>query len=256
MPGCDREACEQSHGQPGRAYLGVVFARTAAWRWWVGELRGAPSIAVRQHATLPVMSHKRATQRPRSRRTAVALSVGLLVLTAVGCSSSPGSKGGGSNFVGGDGTVIRVAPDKRLPAPNLVGKTVAGGETSLAAYKGKVVVLNVWGSWCAPCRAEAPDLVKVANAEKAEGVQFLGINTHDLSRENAASFVRRFKVPYPNFYDPYGKLITAFPKGTLNPQAIPSTVVIDRQGRIAARALAPLGEDSLHQMIDPVVSGK
>jgi len=179
------------------------------------------------------------------------------VLSAAACSSSSSSTSkDGANFVGGNGEIITVKPADRKDAPALSGKTVDGGTASLAAYKGKVVVINVWGSWCAPCRAEAPNLAEVAKADAAKGVQFLGINTRDTDAANAASFDKRFGITYPSFYDPYGKLILQFPKGTLNPQAIPSTLVVDRQGRVAARVLKALSTAELHQLIDPIVAEK
>lgn len=181
----------------------------------------------------------------------------MLALAAAACSSSSsGSSSGSSNFVGGSGQITMVKPADRKPAPAISGKTVAGGQDSLAAYKGKVVVVNIWGSWCAPCRAEAPNLAAVAAAEAPKGVQFLGINTRDLDVSNAQRFDKTFGVTYPSFYDPYGKLILRFPKGSLNPQSLPATLVIDRQGRVAVRALKALSEDELRQMVDPIAAEK
>jgi thiol-disulfide isomerase/thioredoxin len=203
------------------------------------------------------MSPTRALRR-RSFRSATALAgTAVLALAAAACSSSSsGSSTDSTNFVGGTGEISLVKAADRPPAPDLSGKTITGGHDSLAAYKGKVVVINIWGSWCAPCRAEAPNLAEVANADKSKGVQFLGINTHDLDASNAARFDKTFKVTYPSLFDPYGKLILRFPKGTLNPQSLPTTMVIDRQGRIAARALKALSVDELHQLVDPIVAEK
>ncbi|SEO14818.1 TlpA family protein disulfide reductase [Actinacidiphila rubida] len=203
------------------------------------------------------MSPTRAPGRRAFRGAAALAATAALALSAAACSSSTSSTSkDGSGFVGGNGEIITVKPAARKPAPALSGKTVDGSSASLAAYKGKVVVINVWGSWCAPCRAEAPNLAEVAKADAAKGVQFLGINTRDPDVANAVSFDKRFGIGYPSFYDPYGKLILQFPKGTLNPQAIPSTLVVDRQGRVAARVLKALSTDELNQLIDPIAAEK
>jgi thiol-disulfide isomerase/thioredoxin len=181
--------------------------------------------------------------------------VAALVLTACG---SGGTSGGGNNtnFVTNSGGIATVKKGERHDAPVLTGENLEGKRTDLADYKGKVIVLNVWGSWCSPCRLEAPNLVKVANETKSKGVQFVGINTRDTNISPAREFEKDYEVPYPSFYDPSGKLLLKFQKGTLNPQAIPSTVVIDRDGKIAARALKALSTKSLREMLDPVVAEK
>lgn len=202
------------------------------------------------------MSPDRALRRRVFRRAAVLVGAAALTLAIAACTSDGGSGTGDSNFVGGSGEVTVIKAADRRPAPELSGRTVEGGHDSLAAYKGKVVVVNIWGSWCAPCRAEAPNLVAVANATKAQGVQFLGINTRDLEISNAARFDKSFDVPYPSLYDPYGKLMLRFPKGSLNPQSIPATIVIDRQGRIAVRALKALSEDALTKIVTPLAAEK
>ena len=203
------------------------------------------------------MSSPRALGRRLLRRAVAPAGLAVLALALAACSSSSSSSSSdSSNFVGGTGEITFVKSADRQAAPALSGQTVAGGSTSLAAYKGKVVVVNIWGSWCAPCRAEAPNLVKVAAADAPKGVQFLGINTRDLERSNAARFDKTFGISYPSFFDPYGKLILKFPKGSVNPQSLPATLVIDRQGRVAARALSALTEDQLHKLVDPVAAEK
>jgi thiol-disulfide isomerase/thioredoxin len=102
-----------------------------------------------------------------------------------------------------------------------------------------VVVLNVWGSWCAPCRKEAASLGAAARELEAEGVEFVGVNTKDSSPDQGLAFERRYDVPYPSFFDPSGRTLLAF-RGTLIPSAIPSTVVIDQQGRVAASIQGPI----------------
>ncbi|MFI9819781.1 TlpA family protein disulfide reductase [Streptomyces sp. NPDC052013] len=205
----------------------------------------------------------RATRAPRDRRVTVrrraALTAGAAVaaLLVTACGSGGTSGGGGNtNFVTGTDGIATAAEGERAAAPELSGKTVDGKQLDVADYKGKVVVLNVWGSWCNPCRAEAKYFTKVANAYADKGVQFVGINTRDTNIRAAQAFEEDFDVPYPSLYDPTGKLMLRFEKGTLNPQAIPSTLILDRDGRIAARSLSPLSEERLLKMLKPVVAEK
>jgi thiol-disulfide isomerase/thioredoxin len=203
------------------------------------------------------MSPTRVPRRSTLRGAAALAAAAAAALVLAACTSSSSSGGGGnSNYVSGTGEVNVVKAADRDKAPDLSGKTVTGGKDSLAAYKGKVVVINIWGSWCAPCRAEAPGLAKVAKEEAPKGVQFLGINTRDLDASNAARFDKTYDITYPSLFDPYGKLILRFPRGSLNPQSLPATLVVDRQGRVAARALKALNEDDLHKIIDPVAAEK
>ncbi|RMI36103.1 TlpA family protein disulfide reductase [Streptomyces triticirhizae] len=178
---------------------------------------------------------------------------GLLALTA--CSGDQaGPSGGDSNIVQGNGQITVVEPADRQPVPELSGETVDGEPLSLADYEGDVLVLNFWGAWCAPCIAEADNLVTVAEETADRGVQFVGINTRDPSVENARAFEERHEVPYPSLYDPDGRMLLEFPKGSLNPQAIPSTLIVDREGRIAVRLLKPLTEDELRDALEPVIA--
>ncbi|MEU5280707.1 TlpA disulfide reductase family protein [Streptomyces asoensis] len=198
------------------------------------------------------------TSRIRSRRDALTTAAGAaaaaLLLSA--CTSGGTSGGGDTNFVMGKDGISTVEQGKRDAVPDLSGKTVAGGQLDLKSYRGKVVVLNVWGSWCSPCRAEAPNFQKVSTDLKDRGVQFVGINTLDTSNDNALAFEKQQGVTYPSLSDPKGKLLLRFKKGTLSLQAIPSTLVIDREGKIAARSLAALSEEKLRKMIDPVLAEK
>ncbi|MEU8822021.1 TlpA disulfide reductase family protein [Streptomyces sp. NPDC048636] len=204
------------------------------------------------------MSACRAPRRIATRRATVlatGAAVAALALTACG---SGGASGGSSDtkFVQGKGGVDTVPRSKRTDAPELSGETLADKRLDVADYKGKIVVLNVWGSWCAPCRAEAPNLAKVAKETKRDGVEFVGINTRDNDRAPARRFEKSFGVEYPSLYDPMGKLMLRFPKGSLNPQAIPSTIVLDRDGKIAARTLTALSEERLRTMLDPLIAEK
>ncbi|MFF0789797.1 TlpA family protein disulfide reductase [Streptomyces spiralis] len=201
--------------------------------------------------------HRTRTTRVRGRTTLLAAGTAALALALSACGSGGTSGGSGNtNFITGSDGIATVKKGDRKPAPDLSGRTIDGKQLDIASYKGKVVVLNVWGSWCAPCRAEAPNLVKVAKDTAGKGVQFVGINTRDTSTQPALAFEKRYGVPFPSLYDPSGKLMLRFKKGTLNPQLIPTTIVVDRDGNIAARALQALSEEKLRKMLDPVVAEK
>ena len=172
-----------------------------------------------------------------------------VALTLTGCSADLAE--GDQGFVAGDGSVTVLAADERQPAPSIVGETLDGGTFTLADHLGQVVVLNVWASWCAPCRAEAPILEEVWQDTEPLGVQFVGLDTRD-SDAAARAFVDRFGITYPNVIDRDGRLQLRF-GDSLPPQAIPSTVVVDRQGRVAARALGKVSAATLRTMILPLV---
>lgn len=198
-----------------------------------------------------------AASRARSRAVLSTAGVAVAALVLSACSSGGTSGGSGNtNFITGSDGIATVKKGDRQAAPDLSGKTIDGKTLNTADYKGKVLVVNVWGSWCSPCRAEADNLVQVAKATANKDVQFVGLNTRDTSTEPAVAFEKKYAVPYPSLYDPTGRLMLRFKKGTLNPQAIPSTIVIDRDGKIAARALQALSQDKLREMLDPVIAEK
>ncbi|MBD0709455.1 MULTISPECIES: TlpA disulfide reductase family protein [unclassified Streptomyces] len=182
------------------------------------------------------------------------------VLVLAACDSGGGAESAGdvTNFVTSRESGIATVPEnRRVAAGKLAGETLHGERWDVADLKGKVVVLNVWGSWCPPCRAEAPHFAKVARELKPNGVEFVGIDTRDFDRQPAVAFEEEAGISYPSLYDPYGKLILhGFPKGTLLPNGIPSTVVLDREGRIAARALQALDEEKLRFLVDLVAAEK
>jgi peroxiredoxin len=155
-------------------------------------------------------------------------------------------------YVSGDGTTTIVAQSERKAAPNLTGTTLEGKPFALADHLGEVVVLNVWASWCAPCRAEADDMQKVSAELEDSGVQFVGLNTRD-SQAAADAFVDRFGLTYPSVVDTDGALQLLFHE-TLPPAAIPSTIVIDRQGRVAGRAIGEVDRSRLLGMIEPILA--
>lgn len=137
----------------------------------------------------------------------------------------------------------------RPDAPALTGADLDGKPVGLAEFRGQVVVLNVWGSWCGPCRAEADDLERLSGQTRAQGVRFLGINTRDRDRAAAQSFVRAHGLGFPSLHDPTGELLLRFPPALLNPQTIPSTLVIDRRGRIAVSIGGAVTDEELRPLL-------
>ncbi len=192
----------------------------------------------------------------RRRRTALAVAAFVLsVATLAACGTSDGatSAGGGEQgFVAGDGSIVVVPADQRVPAPDLAGTTLDGEPFRLSDHRGEVVVLNVWASWCAPCRAEAPSLANLSSEYADDAVQFVGLDTRD-SDVSARAFASKYAITYPNVIDRDGQLQLLF-ADSLPPQAIPSTLVVDAQGRVAARALGRASESTLRAMIDPLLA--
>ena len=181
--------------------------------------------------------------------------VAVLALTA-GCGATLNGPAD-SGYKGGDGTItlLKTAQRQAPQTDKVEGRTLEGKPVSLADFKGKVVVVNVWGSWCPPCRSEADDLAVAAKQLQPKGVVFLGINTRDNSADTALAFQRSHAVPYSSIFDPGGSTLGAFHR-TLSPNAIPSTVVIDAQGRVAASVIGELtSARTLIDLVDEVSRG-
>jgi thiol-disulfide isomerase/thioredoxin len=159
--------------------------------------------------------------------------------------SGPGSNG--SSFVAGSpGTTVFGATSGPV-APRVTGTLLSGSRFTLAQYHGHVVVLNFWGSWCTPCRAEAPSLSRLARHFTPSGVRFLGVDIRD-SPATAAAFQRDFGISYPSLNDP-GDVIALDFRNTVPPAGIPTTLVIGRDGRIAARVIGEVSYPGLRGLI-------
>lgn len=181
------------------------------------------------------------------------LCAALALLTA--CSASEGAGGGGADsdnqrYISGSGEVQVVPVADREPAPRVRGTSLTGERVDSKTYDGKVLVLNFWASWCAPCRSEAEPLQAVYDETKPQGVRFVGINFKD-NKTNAGVFVDEFGLTYPSIYDQPGETALAF-RGQLPPAAVPSTIVIDREGRIAARVIGETTYTKLFKVVRQV----
>jgi len=187
-------------------------------------------------------------------RTVGAAFAVVAVLLSAGCAGTRDSTGlvADQSYVSGPGTVTMISLDQRGAGIALPGTLLDGGSFDVTDHRGKVVVVNVWGSWCPPCRAEAPGLQRVWTAVRSKGVQFLGIDTRD-TKAAAQAFERRFGVTYPSVTDEDGELLLTF-RQTLPPNAIPSTIVLDRQGRVAARIVGATTEEKLRRLIDAILA--
>lgn len=202
-------------------------------------------------------SSSRSSQRSH-RLLGLALAAASAVALA-GCSSTggaPSNDKANANYVQGTGLVSTVKAGDRKAPIELSGKDLDGAALDISAYRGKVVVINVWGSWCPPCRAEAADFESVFKETQPKGVQFVGIDSRDPQITQARFFVKDHGLTYPSLYDSSGQLLFSFPAGTLNPQTIPTTLVLDRQGRVAVRALAALTREQLLNIVNPVIAEK
>jgi thiol-disulfide isomerase/thioredoxin len=166
----------------------------------------------------------------------------LVLLT--GCSGGGISTPNENAFVSGDGVAVFVKPADRKLAPDLSGQTLDGSKYTTSR---KVTVVNVWASWCSPCRAEAPLLEDFAS--KRSDIQFLGILTRD-NLTAAQSFVKRFKITYPILID--DAILAGF-RNSLVPNAIPTTLIIDEKGRVAVRISGQVTFALLDSMISKVV---
>jgi thiol-disulfide isomerase/thioredoxin len=164
--------------------------------------------------------------------------------------SGGGSGANSTGYVSGDGSITVVPPAERKPAPTLAGVDLHGEPLTAGELGGTFLVVNVWGSWCAPCRREAPVLAEAARRYEDRGVRFLGLLSRDKPAA-ALAFNRTFKVPYPSLQDPGGRLQLRF-SDSLPGQAVPNTWVIDSRGRVAARIMAEISESTLRTVLDEV----
>jgi thiol-disulfide isomerase/thioredoxin len=186
-----------------------------------------------------------------------------LTLALAACGGAPadrltgGRAGGSGQNLGGQGGATGLTlwdPADRARLPKLAGRTLDGGRVDVSGWRGHVTVVNTWGSWCGPCRKEAPGLRRVAEDTHAAGVRFVGIDTRDQDAA-ARAFVREFAIGYPSIVDDEGRVMLALAQ-TVPVSAVPSTVVVDRRGRIAARIIGAVTYSTLRGLVDDLLAAK
>ncbi len=187
-------------------------------------------------------------------RRVAALLVGTVLLA--GCATGDGAvdvaNGGEFRFVAATPSGEVIPEADRASAPEFAGTLLETGDAwESSKLAGQVAVLNFWGSWCAPCRVETPEFSEVAAEHAAAGVQFLGINVKEPSEQFALAFIDRFDVSFPSLYDPRGEVALAFRDYPAN--AVPSTIVLDPQGRVAAVYTGEVSQENLRRVIDRVL---
>lgn len=191
----------------------------------------------------------------------LAAAVSVIALLA-GCSSADPladqyRSGTAKNYVAGDGSVLEIAQPNRGDAVTFSGTTETGKKVSSADYRGKPLVVNFWYAACAPCRIEAADLNSIYSETKTDGVQFLGVNVRD-GAETAAAFMKSFDVTYPSVIDSVdrsGGVLLAFAT-YVAANTVPTTIVLDKEGRVSARISGRVDASTLRSLISTVVAEK
>jgi thiol-disulfide isomerase/thioredoxin len=189
--------------------------------------------------------------RRRAPAVAAAGLAGVAVLA--GCSGGTGSSNGAqTGYVAVTTGISQVAAADRQAMPALSGTTLQGKSLNVS-YPGHVTVVNVWGSWCTPCREEAPDFAEAYQKYHAKGVEFVGINTRD-NNAAAIAYDSQFGIGYPSLQDPDETLVLAL-KQIIPATSVPSTVIVDSSGKVAVRALGGITEPELLKEIDYTLTG-
>lgn len=170
----------------------------------------------------------------------------LAVLLVVSACSNPAIEGNDVSYDGSDGAYTVWEADTRQAPVDATGTTFDGESFSVADQKGKLVLINTWYASCPPCRAEAPDLVAIA--EDYPDLVMIGVNTRD-DQAAADSFDRTFEIPYPSIDGADGSFIAGL-EGSVPLQAVPTTLILDEEGRPAARYIGRIDPDILRGILD------
>jgi thiol-disulfide isomerase/thioredoxin len=164
--------------------------------------------------------------------------------------SAQAKQGSGKGYVAGDGTIEPIAVAQRTTDISVSGTTLDGAPLDTARWRGKVVVVNTWGSWCPPCNAEAPDLQRTWASFQGKDVEFVGVDLRD-SPETGLAFQRRFGLTYPSLRWDGGRVLLQM-KGKAT--ATPTTLVLDRTGRLAGRISGRADASTLRGLVEDVLA--
>lgn len=191
-----------------------------------------------------------------TRRLAGALTAAALALGAAACSdpnsvAEQAKANPDAGYVAGDGSIVAVTPEDRKEPVTLSGETLDGGTLALEDLRGKVVVVNLWASWCGPCEAEAPHLVALAEKYEGEPVELVGIDYREPSKETGAAQAKAWGFTWPSIFDKTGTSAIEM-QGVLASQ--PSTAILDTEGRIAASVQGATTEATLAGLVDDVLA--
>ncbi len=176
-----------------------------------------------------------------------ALTVALAACTSEDPLAKQASAGDNKNYIAGDGTVHEYAEDDRKDPVSFTGTLFDGNTVKAADYLGNVAVLNFWYAACAPCRVEAPDLQALYTDFQSDGVEFLGVNVRD-EKATAEAFERSFELSYPSIVDKDGGVLLAMTK-FVPPSSVPTTLVLDKKGRVSARIMGVADKGTLKALI-------
>ncbi|MGJ9402943.1 TlpA family protein disulfide reductase [Arthrobacter sp. KK5.5] len=200
---------------------------------------------------MPLQSSLSPRPNRRSILRAAALFAAAVPLAACSAVEDPlaaqARAGNNKNYIAGDGSVEEYAAESRGEAVQVTGTTYDGDAVDSAAWAGQVTVLNFWYAACAPCRVEAPHMAELSKEFADQGVEFIGVNVRD-EEPTASAFERTFGIEYPSMPDRDGAILLAMTE-FVPPQAVPTTLVIDKRGRVAARILGVAEKNTLKTLI-------
>jgi peroxiredoxin len=192
------------------------------------------------------------------RRSVLAAASSVLVAVALsGCADDPLAAefkaGDNKRYIAGDGTFTEVPLAERAAPVDFSGTLSDGTEITSAEYRGSVTVVNFWYAECPPCRLEAKDLQAASEEHAPDGVKFLGVNTRDQA-PNVDSFDSTYGITYPSVLDVEDTSMQLAFAGTIAPNAVPATIVLDRQGRVASRVLGQIDPGVLRTLVSDTVA--